>query len=333
MVLKIEHETRLSYSAPVTETVFEVRMAPPSDEDQTALSYQLRIEPAAPVTSYRDGFGNRVDLFNVPSAYSALTVRATSYVRVHRRPAGERLHGVEWPTSAPLNIDAMEYLRPSRLVDHGPELTAFVAGLPRPRGPLLAALGGLMVAVRGHLKYEKRVTSVHTPLGEALALGRGVCQDIAHLFLGACRLLGLPSRYVSGYVNHPGEIATHAWCQVWAGERVGWVDVDPTAGEFPADDHVVVARGRDYADVPPNRGVWQGKAEEAMAVLVTVEAVERVPLEWEGWAPPTVRWLAPTDPGRPRRQGRPRKGILAAYPNQPRAGANLLRQQGQQQQQ
>jgi transglutaminase-like putative cysteine protease len=333
MVLKIEHETRLSYSAPVTETVFEVRMAPPSDEDQTALSYQLRIEPAAPVTSYRDGFGNRVELFNVPAPYSALSVRATSYVRAHRRPAAERLRGVSWPAGPPANVDAMEYLRPSRLADEGPALAGFVAGLPRPGGPLLEALRGLMVAVRGHLEYEKRVTSAHTTLSEALALGRGVCQDFSHLFLGTCRRLGLPARYVSGYVHHPGEIATHAWCQVWAGERVGWVDVDPTANEFPGNDHVVVARGRDYADVPPNRGVWLGKAEESMAVLVTVEAVDHVPLEWDGWAPPMVRALAPTDPVRSRRQGRPRRGILAAYPNQPRAGVNLLRQQGQQQQQ
>lgn len=332
MVLKIQHETRLSYSAPVMETVFEVRMAPPSDEDQTALSYQLRIDPMAPVTSYRDGFGNRVELFNVPTSYQSLTIHATSYVRVHRRPAADRLQDVEWPASAPANIEAIEYLRPSQLVDTCPALDAFTTGLSRPRGPLITRLRELMAAVRARLTYEKRVTSAHTRLSEALALGSGVCQDFAHLFIGTCRHLGLPARYVSGYVNHPGEIATHAWCQVWAGERVGWVGVDPTSCEFPGNDHVVVARGRDYADVPPNRGVWQGQAEETMAVLVTVEAVEQVPLDWDGWAPPAVRWLSPYDPSRPRRQGRPR-GMLAAYPNQPRAGVHLMRQQGQQQQQ
>ena len=84
MLLRIQHETKLSYSEPVTETVFEVRMAPPSDEDQTNLGYRLRIVPSAPVTIYRDGFGNRVDLFNILTAYSELIIRATSIVRTHR---------------------------------------------------------------------------------------------------------------------------------------------------------------------------------------------------------------------------------------------------------
>src|SRR6202011_5146121 len=121
-----------------------------------------------------------------------------------------------------------------------------------PSGPLADVVLRLIDTVNGRLKYEKRVTSARTPVGEALVLGRGVCQDFAHLFIGACRGLGLPARYVSGYINHPGEIATHAWCQVWGGDRVGWVDIDPTHREFVADDHVAVAFGRDYSDVPPH---------------------------------------------------------------------------------
>ena len=89
MLLRIQHETKLSYSDPVTETVFEVRMAPPSDEDQTNLGYRLRIVPSAPVTIYRDGFGNRVDLFNILTAYSELIIRATSIVRTHRGASPE----------------------------------------------------------------------------------------------------------------------------------------------------------------------------------------------------------------------------------------------------
>src|SRR5690606_27691565 len=129
----------------------------------------------------------------------------------------------------------------------------------------------LIAAVRGRMNYEKKVTTAQTPVSEALTLGQGVCQDFAHLFIGVCRSLGLPARYVSGYLKHPGEIETHAWAQVWAGERVGWVDVDPTHAELVSDDHVVTAVGRDYSDVPPNRGVWKGQAEEAITVAVTVE--------------------------------------------------------------
>ena len=146
-----------------------------------------------------------------------------------------------------------------------------------------------MAAVGDRLKFESKVTKARTPVSEALALGRGVCQDFAHLFIAACRGLGLPARYVSGYVNHPGEIATHAWCQVWGGDRVGWVDVDPTTREFVADDHVAIAFGRDYSDVPPNRGLWKGRAEETIAVTVKVEPVDRVPMEWNEWSQPAAR--------------------------------------------
>src|SRR5437016_1241837 len=148
MLLHIEHETKFTYTEPVHETIMEVRMSPVSTADQTVLGYRLRATPAAVVTSYRDGSGNRVELFNI------------------------------------------------------------------------------LTAVR-----------------EALALGRGVCQDFTHLFLTAARAWQIPTRYVSGYVNQPGEIATHAWVQVWGGAGVGWVDVDPTRGTWVADDYVVTAVG------------------------------------------------------------------------------------------
>ena len=138
MLLRIHHETKLSYSEPVTETVFEVRMAPPSDEDQTNLGYRLRIMPAAPVTIYRDGFGNRVDLFNILTSYRELIIRATSIVRTHRGSSPEsRLAGVEWdPDSAEFHaLETLEYLQPSPLVNRSPELDEFLAGLPRAVGP------------------------------------------------------------------------------------------------------------------------------------------------------------------------------------------------------
>lgn len=341
MLLRVQHETKLTYSAPVYETVFEVRMAPPSDEDQTALSYRLRTSPQAPVTSFRDGYGNRVDLFNVATPYRELVVHATSFVRVHRRPVGDRLKDVAWPARGTVAIEAMEFLRPSPLVDHCPELDEFVAGLPQPSGSLAEAVAALVDAVRDRLEYEKQVTTDKTPVSEALKLGRGVCQDFAHLFLGACRGLGLPARYVSGYVNHPGEIATHAWCQVWAGDRAGWVDIDPTSGEEAAADHVVIAVGRDYSDVPPNRGLWKGKAEETIAVSVQVEPVDRVPMEWNEWARPLPGSFPPLFQSQ--RQGGPHSFQMQtqslfrprpAYPDQPRSRSGLLhQQQGQQQQQ
>lgn len=335
MLLRIQHETKFSYTMPVSETVFEVRMAPQSDDDQTSLSYRLKITPQAQVTSYRDGFGNRVDLFNVPTAYHELVVLTTSFVRTHRRPVTERLAKARalWPDDRAVAVEAMEFLQPSPLVPRCPELDQFVAGLSLPSGPLAETLSALMAAIQSRLKYEKGVTRTRTPVGEALALGRGVCQDYAHLGIGACRELGLPARYVSGYINHPGELATHAWFQVWAGDQPGWVDVDPTHGEFVGDDYVVTAVGRDYDDVPPNRGLWKGRGEESMNVSVNIEPVERVPHEWNDWSAPAFRPFTPTGfPARGTTAARARRPRVA-YPNQRGTSPSLVQQQGEQQQQ
>lgn len=280
MLLRIQHETKLTYSEPVVETVIELRMAPPSTDEQTTLGYRLQITPPAPLTSYRDGYGNRVDLFNRLAPCCEVLVRATSYVQTHRRPGRPRLDEVRWPALQPPELEALEFLWPSRLVDRCPALTNFVRDLTPGSDSLAETVARIMEAVHRRLRYEKRVTTVRTPLSEALDLGRGVCQDFAHLMLGACRELGIPARYVSGYINQPGEIATHAWCQVWGGTQVGWVDVDPTLCQFAGANHVVIAVGRDYSDVPPNRGVWKGNAEETIAVTVKVESLERMPSDW-----------------------------------------------------
>jgi len=332
MLLRISHETKLSYTAPVAETVFEVRMAPPTDEDQTNLGYRLRTTPQAPVTSYRDGLGNRVDLFNVTKPYSELIIVATSYVRTHRRPAAVRLEQAGRLGEGPVSPESLELVQSSPLVDRSEAVDHFVASLPRPSEAASAVgfLEAVMAAVGERLKFESRVTKARTTVTEALGLGRGVCQDFAHLFIAACRGLGVPTRYVSGYVNHPGELATHAWCQVWGGDGVGWVDVDPTTRQFVADDHVAIAFGRDYSDVPPNRGLWKGRAEETIAVTVKVEPVARVPMEWNEWSQPIGRAGSSMSQsqrmgGMSQRQGR------SPYPNQRSHHSGLHQQQGEQQ--
>ncbi|HVL15222.1 MAG TPA: transglutaminase family protein, partial [Gemmata sp.] len=150
--------------------------------------------------------------------------------------------------------------------------------VPLADGMFLArAAEAVMRAVCDRLVYEKEVTAAHTRVSEALDLGRGVCQDMAHLFLAAARLRGIPARYVSGYVHQPGEIATHAWVQVWGGPGVGWANLDPTHEKWVGADHVVTAVGRDFSDVPPNRGVWRGEAVESIHVTVNVQPSDKVP--------------------------------------------------------
>jgi transglutaminase-like putative cysteine protease len=333
MLLRISHETKLSYTSPVAETVFEVRMAPPTDDDQTNLGYRLRTTPQATVTPFRDGMGNRVDMFNVTKPYQQLVILATSYVRTHRRPGPSRLQGLTRLGEGEVGIDAIELLQPSPLVDKSEALDQFVASLPQLSEATSAVgfLETLMEAVRDRLIFEPEVTKVRTPVSEALTLGRGVCQDIAHLFIAACRGLGLPARYVSGYVNHPGEIATHAWCQIWGGDRVGWVDVDPTDKSFVADDHVAIAFGRDYSDVPPNKGQWRGQAEETISVVVNVEPVDRVPMEWNEWSLPNPR-AGMLQSQRMGNMFQSQRSGRSPYPNQRPYGAGLHQQQGEQQQ-
>src|SRR4051794_10324770 len=161
MLLRIQHETKLTYSNPVSETVFEVRMAPPSTEDQTSMAYSLKISPQAPLTSFRDGFGNRVDLFNIANHYRELVVQATSYVRTHRGPGPERLAEIPWSDNrgGPIAIEALEFLHPSPLVDHSPALDAFLATLDEPSGSLADCVRYLLDAVAARITYEKRVTN------------------------------------------------------------------------------------------------------------------------------------------------------------------------------
>jgi len=293
MLLRVQHETKLSYTHNVSETVFEVRMAPPSDDDQTCLDYRLRINPSAPVTVYHDGFGNRVDLFNIFTPYRELLMRSTSVVRTHRAPGGPKLAEVAFePEKDEFQaVEALDSRTHSALVGPGPEMSRFLDSLPDTRGSMLEVVQRLIHATRSRLVYEKKVTSARTPVDEALRLGRGVCQDFAHLFIGACRGVGLPARYVSGYIHEPGEIATHAWCQVWAG-RNGWVDVDPTRGVIVDDDYVKIGLGRDYLDVPPNRGIWRGQADEAIGVVVKVEPMQRVPTDWTESSDGQAPWSA-----------------------------------------
>jgi transglutaminase-like putative cysteine protease len=187
-------------------------------------------------------------------------------------------------------LESLEYLEASPLANRSPEVDQFLAALKKPEGSLGDVINQMMAAVSKALVYEKKVTTARTAVGEALRLGRGVCQDYAHLFLAGCRGIGLPARYVSGYIHEPGEVATHAWCQVWTGP--GWLDIDPTRNSFVGDDYVKIAVGRDYSDVPPNRGVWKGQAEETIAVSVKVEPIERVPPDWSDWSGIQAPWSA-----------------------------------------
>ncbi len=266
MRLFIEHTTTFTYSEPVRESYTELRLCPREQDGQRCVAFSLSVEPTAELSHYRDHVGNVVHVFNLLQPHDRLVVIARSEVIT---PG----HFAQEPSDLSL-LERFDYLQPSLFTTPDEGLRALV-------DPLCGLAHGydlaweVMRTVHRALRYEKGVTSVATTAAEALAGGAGVCQDFSHVMVAACRLLGLPARYVSGYLYAPGTSdahqASHAWVDVYVGAQ-GWVGLDPTHNAPQNAHYVRVAIGRDSADVPPTRGVFTGSASERMSVIVSVRA-------------------------------------------------------------
>jgi transglutaminase-like putative cysteine protease len=218
------------------------------------------------VREYRDPFGNGVHHFDVLESHDRLAVTAVSEVTT----AAVFVNGRHAPT--PLELH--DFLHPTEYAPFSEGIRAFAA---RHAGDGGRAGGRVLVSGgRGELAYVPGSTGVQTRADEVLTLGRGVCQDFAHVLLAACRSAGIPARYVSGYLYDPTvpdeRAASHAWVDVWDDEA-GWLALDPTHDREQTEAYVRVAVGRDYADVPPTRGVFKGSADETLAVQVSLRAL------------------------------------------------------------
>jgi transglutaminase-like putative cysteine protease len=281
MRYSVRHVTRFDYDTPVAESVMEVRMQPRSDGAQRCLHFALTPSPAARVMTYLDHEGNHIHFFNIPARHARLILTAEALV--------------ECPTasSLPARLDAnawdeldgvvrsgewWQYLAPSLFARPTPLLERFALalGLDRSRDPL-TLLSRIMAQMFDHFEYKPQTTRVDSPIDEALEARCGVCQDFAHIFIALTRPLGLPARYVSGYLfreagsqDRSTEGATHAWAEVLL-PRLGWVGFDPTNNLIAAERHVRVAVGRDYADVPPTRGVYKGTTAARSELAVSVQ--------------------------------------------------------------
>ncbi len=274
--LRITHRTGYRYIAPVAASFNEVRMTPRDADGQMLLSHQLQVSPRASVQAYVDYWGALVQSFDVHEEHDVLEVLATSLVDV---PRGQPpLEGVGWDVvTSPEIVDRWgEFLAPTPLVDDArddPARAGIVEELRRAATPALAVRGAVD-ATRARIFYNDSVTGVTTTAAEAWAVGGGVCQDYSHTLLSLLRPLGIPARYVSGYLHDeeetPGRTVvgeSHAWIEVWNG---GWEAYDPTNDRSVGSAHVVVARGRDYADVPPLKGIYAGGASESLGVTVEI---------------------------------------------------------------
>jgi transglutaminase-like putative cysteine protease len=299
MQYAIRHTTRFTYSAPVRESVMEVRLQPRSEQSQRCERFELSTDPRASVSSYRDSLGNVVHHFDIPEAHRELLLMTESLVEiVGDCPALPSLGLEAWRAvdGAAASADAWEMTQESAFARRTPLLDAFAASIGAGRGVDPSSLVlKLARAVHGEFVYERRSTRVDSPIDEALAARRGVCQDFAHILIALVRGCGIPCRYVSGYLfprreERSTEGAMHAWVEVWLPEG-GWIGIDPTADELAGSNHVRVAVGRDYADIAPTRGVFKGEAvgELAVAVHMSRDRLPPVPASFS----PVLVWTTP----------------------------------------
>lgn len=270
--IAVEHRTCHRYEREVRSSYNEARMTPLAGSRQKVLESTLRVSPGARSAQYRDYWGTLVDVFDLHVPHSELTVTATSVVETSPPPPDQ-------PAGSWVELGREE------VRDRFAELLAFTTQAPLsdevkemamslvPEGPPLASCQAAAEWVHGRLRYERGTTSVKTSATEALELGVGVCQDFVHLMLALLRAMGVPARYVSGYLHptngaevgavHCGQ--SHAWVEAWTGD---WKPLDPTNGSRVGEGHVVVARGRDYADVPPLKGIYRGGPASGLDVAV-----------------------------------------------------------------
>lgn len=289
--IRVEHVSRYCYARVVHSSYNESRLTPLTTPWQLVLDSRVSVQPSVPLHGYVDYWGSVVHAFDLQLPHNEMVVTGRSVVETSIGPgetvaAARPLPGFEavgrddpeigWRELAdPATRDRFaEYLAPTRQVPFDERISSVAAELATRVGPAEAA--ELAVGwVREGLTYVPGTTGVHTSAVEAWDGGEGVCQDFAHLTLAVLRAMGIPARYCSGYVHPHGNAEvgqtvkgeSHAWTEYWAG---AWTPVDPTAGQSIGEHHVLVARGRDYSDVPPVKGIFHGGPTSSLEVTVAL---------------------------------------------------------------
>lgn len=289
MILEIQHETTLEYSAPVREWLTELRMEPVTDSEQCCHLFHIAVSQPTSVHRYSDGFGNHVHHFNLLTPHRHVRLLAASIVETDAR----RRDLMTSQAAFPLQFDNVDLSIYDFLQLRGPvSQTALLEPLlrelrPREHGRIGMWLCQAGEYIRSHFEYARYFTDANSPIDDILQHGKGVCQDFAHLMIAVCRSFGVPARYVSGYIHRPNKDSqSHAWCEVWIPD-MGWVGFDPTNGCPTSERFIKVAIGRDFTDVPPNKGTYRGDGNEQINVRVATRELERMPsLAWQEQLPP-----------------------------------------------
>lgn len=287
MILEVSHKTVYHYTAPVAQAHHLLHLEPRPHSRQRVIRHTLLVEPAPAARSdFIDYFGNPASSVSIETGHSDLMIHSRGLVEVTAPPPLDLAASKPWnqvaaelaPARKPYDIDVVQYLVPSQQVALTQALIDFARPSFPPARPILECAQHLMHRIYNEFAYDDAATDIATTIEEVLEIRRGVCQDFAHLLIGAMRAFCLPARYVSGYLlTHPpaggeklvGADASHAWVSVWA-PGIGWVDFDPTNNVLPSDEHVTIAYGRDFQDVSPVTGVLLGGGTHQVEVFVDV---------------------------------------------------------------
>jgi transglutaminase-like putative cysteine protease len=262
MRISIDHVTQYAYQHPVRYSTQYLRLVPPSDARQRVVEWAL--ETPAPPIELRDGYGNILHVLTIEKPITEIVIRSAGVV--------ETSANVDETLDA-RRLSPLVFLRPGPLTRVEGALIDFAEQFRR-RAGTLSGLRALSDAIHAKLPFQAGVTAVHSTAREAFDAGNGVCQDHAHVFIACCRFLGVPARYVSGYLYIPrgseGPVASHAWAEAWVVDR--WRSFDVTNGRPAGEDHVRIAVGADYLEASPVRGIRFGGGEERMVAGAVVAA-------------------------------------------------------------
>lgn len=290
MKFDISHKTLYRYEAPVVHSHQCLHLTPRELPRQRLHTHTLLIEPAPSLRHDSvDSFGNPTVMLEIDHQHDVFVVHATSTISVDEPPVFDVAATPRWEIVAaamekgppPFDLDVVQFATPSRLTPPSHAVADYAEASFTPGRAVAEAALDLTRRIFADFRFDATATDVSTPIDEVLRMRRGVCQDFSHLALACLRAMGLPARYVSGYLlTRPppgmpklrGADASHAWVSV-AIPGLGWIDFDPTNGIMPSDEHVAIAFGRDYDDVNPISGIILGGANHSVTVAVDVDAV------------------------------------------------------------
>jgi transglutaminase-like putative cysteine protease len=290
MEYSVRHRTTYRYMQEVSHSRHLVHLAPRDTATQAVKEFRLQVTPATALrTSRMDYFGNPTEWLALYEPHMVINISAESRISatapIKHNPndsdAWEEVRA-RLETIAPETHEIVQYLFDSPLTVFTADLPGYAADSFTPGRPVLAAALDLMSRIHEDFRYDTTVTDASTPVDRVFKMRAGVCQDLAHIGIAAMRSLGLPARYISGYLlTRPppgqerliGADASHAWFSVWA-PPFGWIDLDPTNNLIPGEGHITVGWGRDYSDVAPINGIVTGGGDHLIEVGVDVIPVE-----------------------------------------------------------